>query len=180
MERIAPEAKTLQKPQLAPMILSSSTLFHTSFVFEDRFYQHVLLPPFWVEAFGSVAKLFSSHGWKYGNLKPLGHFTPIFIDKHLSPHPFGATRKALIIESDPKLFESEAQYLLSRYKKEDIYICAPKSSSLHVKIDFIYEKNEELLGLEPKDFRYALILGNFDRVERLLQSQESFKQPTLF
>ena len=180
LERIAPDATTLKNYHQEPKILPTSTLFYTCFVLEERFYQHVPMPPFWVEAFGRVANLFGSFGWKYTNLKPLGHFTPLFVDKHLSLHPFGSTRKALIIEPDLKLFKEELKYLKSRYKKSDIFVCMPKKQASQIEADFIYEKEDEILKLDSKNFRYALILGDIPRIERLLQSLESFKQPTLF
>lgn len=180
MERIAPEATTLTKPQEKPRILSSSTLFQSSFVFDGFFYQHIFLPPFWIETFCSLAQLFKKYDWQYSSFKPLMHFVPFFVDKHLFVHPFGTTRRAFIIESDPTLFEEEVKQLKSLYKKSDICICTPKNESLHVKSDFVYENEGDLLDLNPKEFRYACILGDMMKIERVLQAQEKFKQATLF
>ena len=180
MDRIAPDATPLPPLESVPKILPSSTLFHTSFVFEERFYQHIALPSFWIDTFGRIAKLFTSFGWKFNNLKEINHFTPLFIDKHLCLHPFGTTRKALIIETDATLFEEEVGYLKSKYKQDDIFVCAPSSQSLHVKIDSTYKDIEELLSLDPKSFRYACILGDIAKIERLFQSQKSYQQPSLF
>ncbi len=180
MQRIAPEAKALPKLKQSLQILPASSLFQTSFILNSHYYQNIPLPPFWIETFGAIIQLLESHTLKYSGLKPLEHFYPLFVDKHLCLHAFGTTRKALIIESDPLLFEQEVDYLKTHYKKSNIFVCAPKSIDLKLDIDLAYENENELLKIDPQNFRYAAVLGDIGTIERLLQGQKSFMQATLF
>lgn len=180
LKKISPQYLLLPTPKESAIVLSNSTIFQSNFIFKDKLYQKLPLPPFWIESFVKLASLFDKLNWRFGSLKPLEHFVPIFIDKHLIIHPFGATRQAMVIESESDLFTMQVKYLNKYYPKIPIFTCAPLASNLDIKVDFSYEKVEDLLDLNPKTFRYALILGDLASIESLFVNRKHFKQNRLF
>ena len=80
---------------------------------------------------------------KFGDLREFHHFEPIFINSKFEILPFGMSEKVLIFESDEMAFEAQINFLQS-YTRDEILI---------IRDQF------ELLALQSKEYKYALILG---------------------
>ena len=80
---------------------------------------------------------------KFGDLREFRHFEPIFINSKFEILPFGMSEKVLIFESDEMAFEAQINFLQS-YTRDEILI---------IRDQF------ELLALQSKEYKYALILG---------------------
>ena len=80
---------------------------------------------------------------KFGDLREFRHFEPIFINSKFEILPFGMSEKVLIFESDEMAFEAQIDFLQS-YTRDEILIIRDRF---------------ELLALQSKEYKYALILG---------------------
>lgn len=180
VEKIAPTFGKLPDPQYAPSLLQHSTLFQSSFTHKGRYYAHLPLSSLFVTSFAQVVEFLDTLGIAYSpyHLKPIAHFEPIFVDKRMRIHPFGTTRQALIVESDPQLFAQELASIASHYPELKMLTCKPEGQALHVNTTHTYAHTHELLGLQ--DFRYALVLGNKETIEATLSDQSGPAQLTLF
>jgi ferrochelatase len=182
LNNIAPQFQTVPPLDSAPVRLDQSTLFHSTFLHEGRYFKHLGLSEIFIDTFVQVITFLEALGVTFDPfaLKPIDHFEPLFVDKRLKVHPFGTTRQALIVESDPLLFEKEIAYIHTHYPHLPLFTCKPANTAFHVKTSEEYTSSKELLTLDPYAFRYALILGDKAAIEATLNTQTSITQPSLF
>ncbi|MBE0496563.1 MAG: hypothetical protein IBX45_09155 [Campylobacterales bacterium] len=180
--KIAPQFTTLPPALHAPQVLERSTLFQSTFTHKERYYGHLPLSSIFISSFAQVVEFLDTLEVEYTpwHLKSIPHFEPLFVDKRLRIHPFGTTRQALIIESDPALFEQEIAYIQTHFPTLSLFTCKPSGEALHVKTTQTYANVEALLSLDPHTFRYGLILGDKEEIETTLSHQPNATQLTLF
>lgn len=163
--------------------LSQSTLFQSSFIHRDIYYKEIPLSPMFLQAFGGVVNFLEDKKISYQvqPFKPIKHFEPLFVDKSLNIMPFGATAQALIIENDEKIFEQEIKYINKNYSHINFAFIKPKDVKIRTQTNFEYNDYDELVELlEPKKYRYILILGDKNEIENAIEKKLSLKKATLF
>ncbi|MGH1600232.1 ferrochelatase [Campylobacter majalis] len=152
--------------------LNSGSIFFTNVIIDDVYYQGLGVAGVFLPSFAGLVKFLNSNKieYKIGEIKNLGHFEPIFIDKNFAPVSFGSSFRAVICESDEELFKIEANYLYNKFG-DGVKILVPKMSWFEcenaIKIDDLRDVKEY------KNFRYVLI---FCKKQELLEILSEEKQ----
>lgn len=163
--------------------LPQSTLFQSSFIHKDIYYKEISLSPMFLQAFGGVINFLDDKQISYQvqPFKPINHFEPVFVDKSLNIMPFGATAQALIIENDEKIFEQAVKYISKNHANINFATYKQEQLTTRIKTDFEYKDYDELVELlEPRKYRYILILGDKNAIENAIERKQSLKKATLF
>lgn len=163
------------------------TLFETSFIYNDVFYERQLISPFFIPYLEILLQLFKNLKTDYRLRKftPIGHFEATFTNKKFEIKEFGTSDKVLIFEKNSALVASQVSFLQSQatwakivyvipYDNEELKNQLRGSDSL-----IIYRnKNEILSALKKQHFNFALIIGTD---KSILQRYVSLQvQPSLF
>ncbi len=150
-------------PQETKEILSiEQTLFETSFIYNDTFYERVLLSPFFIPYLQKVLNFFDEKqlSYKIKNFINIGHFEAIFINKNLQIKNFGTSDMVLIFERDSNLFKNQIAFLKEYAPWAKTIFIIPQN--MPDRDEFIYtygQKNEILDLLREQKFHFALIVG---------------------
>jgi ferrochelatase len=139
------------------------TLFETSFIYDNVFYERQLISPFFIPYLEILLHLMTTLKINFSLKKfvPIDHFEPVFTNKNFEIKNFGASDKVLIFESDASLIESEMEFLQSRASWANIIFILPSSSTCRdEKNVFRYENEDEIIEiLKAQSFNFALIVG---------------------
>ncbi|MDF1883784.1 hypothetical protein JHD49_07545 [Sulfurimonas sp. SAG-AH-194-C21] len=163
------------------------TLFETSFIYNDVFYERQLISPFFIPYLEILLHLFKNIKVNYRLRKftPIGHFEAVFTNKRFEIKEFGTSDKVLIFEKNSTLVESQITFLQSGATwAKIVYVVPHHDTKLIEKIQnkeslIIYKnKNEILNSLKEYHFHFALVLGTDKSIlEKHLNLQ---MQPSLF
>jgi len=160
------------------------TLFETSFIYNDVFYERQLISPFFIPYLEILLQLFKNLQTDYRLRKftPIGHFEATFTNKKFEIKEFGTSDKVLIFEKNTSLMESEVLFLQNEATwAKIIYVLPFREQKLIAKIEdkntlLIYKNSNEIIGLLKKShFHFALILG----VDKSILSTSSSSQVPL-
>lgn len=144
------------------------TLFETSFIYEDVFYERQLISPFFIPFLEVLLYLFKRLNISYRLCKftQIEHFEAVFTNKNFEIKDFGTSDKVLIFEKDISLIEAEILFLQREAAWARIAYVMPFSSSKLIKkiIDtdqlIIYKNVNEIMNLLKKSkFHFALLMG---------------------
>ncbi|MDF1879369.1 hypothetical protein JHD46_06930 [Sulfurimonas sp. SAG-AH-194-C20] len=144
------------------------TLFETSFIYNDVFYERQLISPFFIPYLEILLQLFKNIKVSYRLRKftPIGHFEAVFTNKKFEIKEFGTSDKVLIFEKNTTLMESQINFLQSEATWAKIVYVVPSSQKNVIqKIEnkdtlIIYKSINEILNLLKKStFHFALVLG---------------------
>ena len=167
-ENIFTDIKDFPENSVKLIDIKEKTLFETSFICNDVFYERQPLSPFFIPSLEKLLNLYKNLNVNYRLKKftPLKHFKAIFVTKDLIVKDFGTTNKVIIFETDKTLIKQQQQFLKENATWADIiYILGEKS------------ENEILDILKKYPFHFALVLGNDSIISNNLQK---VKQPLLF
>lgn len=183
LEKIAPTYDTITDKKQNITIQKNGSLFLSSFIHNNKYYQKLPISPFFVHTLSDMMDFLQERdiGFSLDNFSPIKHFEPIFVDSAIIPQDFGSTRRALIIESDENLFYHEAKKLSSMHKNNNLVLtCKPINSLDNIEVNFLYKNEKDLKDLRSFDFRYALVYGDKEKILRALSLKEELRYPTLF
>jgi len=156
-------AKTLPCTAILPIEIMEQTLFETSFIYNDIFYERQLISPFFIPYLEELLHLYKTLKINYRLRKftPIKHFEAVFTNKKFEIKSFGTSDKVLIFEKNTDLIDSEIIFLQNNASWANIIIIMPSehkyngSSNIHY-----YDTNEEILALlKSNSFHFALIVG---------------------
>lgn len=181
LEKIAPEFTKIKTPKHVTLQKNGS-IFTSSFIHENEYYQKVPISPIFAYSFCGIISFLKKNEIKYSleSFKQIEHFEPIFVDIFIHPQSFGSTRRALIVESCAELFEYEFNELKNHFSKNTFLTCKKKNHSSTLQVDFEYENEKDLKNLSNYDFKYALVLGDKISIEEALRVNKNKKYPSLF
>ena len=144
------------------------TLFETSFIFDNTFYERQLISPFFMPYLETLLNLFKNLKINYRLKKftPIEHFEAVFTNKKLEPKEFGTSDKVLIFEKNISLIEEEILFLQREATWAKIVYTLP-SSHRHLgemiadkeSLIFYNYKDEIISLLNKSHFHFALIVG---------------------
>jgi ferrochelatase len=144
------------------------TLFETSFIYDDIFYERQQISPFFIPYLEIVLNLFKNLKINYRLKKftPIDHFEALFINKNFELKEFGTSDKVLIFEKNSSIVESEILFLQREATwAKIIYVMPSKEQRLIDKITtadslVIYNNQNEIINLlKGSNFHFALIIG---------------------
>ena len=154
-----------------PSSLSSSitimeqTLFETSFIYKDIFYERQLISPFFIPYLEELLHLLTllNINFRLKKFIPIEHFEAVFTNKKFEIKEFGTSDKVLIFEKNCSLVQEEILYLKKQATwAKTVFILPFTRSAEYDEGDniFIYKNEKEILQvLKSNNFHFALIVG---------------------
>jgi len=147
----------------ANISIIEQTLFETSFIYDDIYYERQALSVFFIPFLEILLSLFKERkiDFKINSFKHLSHFEPVFTNKNFEVKEFGTSDKVLIFESDFEFIESQITFLQNQANWAKLVYILPIN-----KIDetqrlaniFTYTTQQDIISiLKSTDFHFALI-----------------------
>ena len=137
------------------------TLFETSFIADDIFYERQPLSPFFIPYLSRLLDFLKTEGIGY-RLRPfsrIAHFIPVFTDASFNIREFGSSSRVLIFEEDLSLITSQISFLNEEAAWAKIIYIVP--SPMHENTGaniYTYEIEDDIIRiLKQNDFHFALI-----------------------
>lgn len=158
------DIKTLPKTAIEAITIMEQTLFETSFIYNNVFYERQLISPFFMPYLAELLHLYKTLKINYRLRKftPIEHFEAVFTNKNFEPKEFGTSDKVLIFESNNSLIEQEKMFLQQQASWAKTIYILPYSSEYADNDDniFTYKNDIEIMKiLRSSTFHFALIVG---------------------
>lgn len=140
------------------------TLFETSFIYDDIFYERQLISPFFMTYLEELMYFFKTLkiGYKLKKFTPMEHFEAVFTNKKFEVKNFGASDKVLIFEPNVSLVKTQILFLERHATWAKTIFVLPCDISEKEKKEnvFCYRTKSEIINiLKRNDFHFALIGG---------------------
>lgn len=144
------------------------TLFETSFIYDDIFYERQLLSPFFLPYLEILLHFLKTLNINYRLRKftPIEHFEAVFTNKKFEIKEFGTSDKVLIFEKNRSMMEEEILFLQNQATwGKIIYVIPSINENFTQKIKnperlLVYKNKNEIISLLKKsDFHFALVVG---------------------
>lgn len=155
--------RTLSKSTRESIQIMEQTLFETSFIYDNVFYERQLISPFFIPYLEELLHLYKSLkiDFRLRKFTPIDHFEAVFTNKNFEIKEFGTSDKVLIFEQSTSIIESEIRFLHSSAPWAKIIIIIPDALSISQDESiFKYKNQKEILDiLKQNSFHFALIVG---------------------
>ena len=145
--------------------MMEQTLFETSFIYDNIFYERQLISPFFMPYLEELLHLYKSLGvnFRLRKFSQMKYFEAVFISKKFEIKEFGTSDKVLIFEKHTDLIENEIAFLQKNASWANLMYLLPNSDKeKYTKCNNIYTyKNEKDIFniLQNNNFHFALIVG---------------------
>lgn len=174
--------KALPNIAIKPIEIVEQTLFETSFIYNNHYFERQLVSPFFIPYLEELFHLYETVKIEYclKKISPIEHFEPVFTNKNLEIKNFGTSDNVLIFEKNKELIDSEISFLQERASWANIIILLPSSMKhLNAPNIFYYGRKDAVIDiLKANTFNFAFIVGvDKSILDRPITSQV---QPTLF
>jgi hypothetical protein len=162
-ETIFTTVHELPKNGSEEITIIEQTLFETSFIYENDFYERQLLSPFFMPYLERLLHFFRAKNiaFKLRHFTPIPHFEAIFTNSALEPKEFGASDKVLIFEPSFELVESQIAFLKRQANWARIVYIVPEQKKdvlRGVENIFTYRTKRDIIDiLKNGRFHFALI-----------------------
>ena len=157
------QSRTLPKTAIEPITIMEQTLFETSFIYDNNFYERQLISPFFMPYLEELLHLLKSLkiNFRLRKFTPIEHFEAVFTNKNFEIKEFGTSDKVLIFESNSTLIKSEIAFLQKQATwAKAIYVIPSDSDYEQNSNIFTYENEDEIINiLKNNSFHFALIAG---------------------
>jgi len=180
-------SKTLPSSYKDEITIVEQTLFETSFIFNDVFYERQLLSPFFISYLERLLNFYKMNGidFRLRSFTPIDNFEAVFTNKELQIKEFGATDRVLIFEPDFELIHSQISFLKRQANWAKIIYILPRAKATpfeNIEGIFTYESRRDIIELlKSETFHFALIAEqDKSMLESGELSQRRTEQPTLF
>ena len=161
--------KELPKHSTQNINIIEQTLFETSFIYDNIFYERQLLSPFFMPYLEQLLYLFKiiKINFRLRKFTSIDHFEPVFTNKNFEIKDFGTSDKVLIFEKSVSLIENEINFLQKQATWAKIIYILPftcksllDTNSVQSEIVFLYKNENEIKNiLKSTMFHFALIVG---------------------
>ena len=145
------------------------TLFETSFIYNDIFYERESISPFFIPYLESLLELFKKLkiNFRLKKFTPIEHFEAVFINKIFEIKEFGTSDRVLIFEKNLSLVEDEILFLHNHATwAKNIYIVPNEmkkklSKELLENVNILFYHSKERINkfLQTNVFHFAFIAG---------------------
>ncbi|ADN09182.1 hypothetical protein [Sulfurimonas autotrophica] len=161
--------KELPKNKAQNINIIEQTLFETSFIYDNIFYERQLVSPFFMPYLEQLLYLFKilKINFRLRKFTPIDHFEAVFTNKNFEIKDFGTSDKVLIFEKSTSLIENEISFLQKQATWAKIIYIIPftckqslDAGTLEHENIFIYKNKDEIKNiLQSSNFHFALIVG---------------------
>ncbi|MCJ7766631.1 MAG: hypothetical protein MUP09_11940, partial [Thiovulaceae bacterium] len=179
-------SKTLPNAYKDEITIVEQTLFETSFIFDDLFYERQLLSPFFVSYLERLLNFYKMHeiSYRLRSFTPIDNFEAVFTDKELRVKEFGASDCVLIFEPDFELIHSQISFLKRQANWAKIIYILPRAKALpfgNIEGIFTYESQSDIINLlKSTPFHFALIAEQDKSILQSSALSRTSEQLTLF
>ena len=145
-----------------PLRIIEKTLFETSFVHQELFYERQMLSPFFIPYLKPLLDFYHQMEipFQLKNFTKMNHFTPVFTNQRLEIKEFGTSDHVVIFEPLLEVIEEEIAFLEKYAKWSTKLYILPRSLTLPFDHCLYYESEEEILPLlKTHSFHFALVAG---------------------
>jgi len=163
-EQLFIDAKAVKKVENSTMSIVEQTLFETSFIYDDTYYERQLLSPFFIPYLESVLQFFkqNSIGYQLRNFSPINHFQAVFTNIHFQVKEFGKSDKVLIFESSFDLVKEQISFLKKQANWAKIVYILPSTRVKEIEDGgesiFAYDSIWDIMQvLKSQKYHFALI-----------------------
>lgn len=157
------DIKTLPNTAIKPIDIMEQTLFETSFIYDDVFYERQLISPFFMPYLEELFHLYKTLkiNFRLRKFTPIEHFEAVFTNKKFEIKNFGTSDKVLIFEPNESLIDSEMIFLQRNAAWANIIFIIPFSiTGEDNKNIFKYKNEKDIIEiLKNNSFNFALIVG---------------------
>ena len=157
------DVKELRVSQVEPITIMEQTLFETSFIYDNTFYERQLISPFFMPYLEELLHLYKSLKINYRLRKftSIEHFEAVFVSKNLEVKEFGRSDKVLIFEPNSDLIALEIAFLQKNASwANSLYLIPESIDILNNENVFVYKNiNQALEILKTNKFHFALVAG---------------------
>ncbi|MDP1785573.1 MAG: hypothetical protein Q8K81_09140 [Sulfuricurvum sp.] len=160
------ETSQLIRAQENTITIIEQTLFETSFIHNDTFYERQMLSPFFIPYLEHLLFFytFMRVPFQLKSFSKMGHFTPVFTNARLETKEFGSSDRVVIFEPLLELIDEQIDFLHAQASWAKILYLLPESmrSSITIGVQNIlfYRYPEEILTLlQTNAFHFALVAG---------------------
>ena len=183
-KEIFTDIKSITSRSLEPINIVEQTLFETSFIYDNVFYERQLISPFFMPYLEELLHLFKTLkiNFRLRKFTPIDHFEAVFTNKNFEIKEFGTSDKVLIFESTSELIDAEIAFLRKQANWANIIFILPFKEATQYqnqKDVYMYKNQKEILEiLKGNAFHFALVVG----VDKSILSKPLARQvqPTLF
>ena len=161
--------KELPKNKVQSINIIEQTLFETSFIYDNVFYERQLVSPFFMPYLERLLYLFKilKINFRLRKFTPIDHFEAVFTNKNFEIKEFGSSDKVLIFEKSTSLIENEINFLQKQATWAKIIYIIPftckqslDATALENENIFLYKNKKEIKTvLHANNFHFALIVG---------------------
>jgi ferrochelatase len=160
------ETNQLIRAQETTITIVEQTLFETSFIHHDTFYERQMLSPFFIPYLEHLLFFytFMRIPFQLKSFSKMGHFIPVFTNGRLEIKEFGSSDRVVIFEPLLELIDEQIDFLREQASWARILYILPDSmkSGLTIGMENIlfYGYPEEILSLlQTNSFHFALVAG---------------------
>lgn len=159
------DVKELTYDETDAVSIMEQTLFETSFIYDNIFYERQLISPFFIPYLEELLHLYKTLdiNFRLKSFSQIDHFEAVFVNKKIEIKEFGTSDKVLIFEPNADLIEQEITFLENHATWANlIYILPHSFTQKYTDNQSIYTyKNQKDIReiLQDKSFHFALIVG---------------------
>jgi hypothetical protein len=157
---------TLSHNSLEKINIVEQTLFETSFIYENIFYERQLISPFFISYLELLFHLLkiSNINFRLRKFTPIDHFEAVFTNKNFEIKEFGTSDKVLIFEKNSQLIQTQIKFLRKQAAWAKLLYIIPQIHNCKIinqysNIVTYKNKNEIMTILKAHEFHFALIAG---------------------
>ena len=161
-ENLFTNIKSIPRDIAQKITIMEQTLFETSFIYENKFYERQLISPFFIPYLEKLFHLYKSLkiNFKPKKFVPIENFEAVFTNRKFEIKEFGSSDCVLIFEPNVKLAKQGMQYLQNQAPWANTIYVIPTSMQSNNSNTYIYEdKNKILAILKQNKFNFAFIVG---------------------
>lgn len=165
-ENIFTDIRELNSSSRSSIDIVEHTLFETSFVFDNKFYERQQISPLFIPYLEELLNLYKNLNINYRIKKLLlqNSFEAIFINNSFEIKEFGTSDKVLIFEKDINQFKLELEFLEKNANWASIVYMLPIYNINKYETQervFYYKNSDDLLSiLKNLSFHFALIIDS--------------------
>lgn len=180
------DAKPISKVQSPTINIVEQTLFETSFIYDDTYYERQLLSPFFMPYLESILQFFKQHSIKYQlkDFSPIDHFQPVFTNVNFQVKEFGKSDNVLIFEPDFELIKEQIGFLKAQANWAKIIYLIPSDKANEIselENIFLYDSSWDIMRyLKEEQYHFALIAQQSADILKMDVFETKTKQPSLF
>ncbi len=161
-EKLFTNIKSIPKDIVHKITIMEQTLFETSFIYENKFYERQLISPFFIPYLERLFHLYKTLkiNFKLKKFTPIENFEAVFTNKKFEIKEFGSSDCVLIFEPNIKLVNQGMDYLQNRAPWANIIYIIPQTMQSNNSNTYIYENKDEIVDiLKQNRFNFAFIVG---------------------